>query len=183
MTRPLYFLIAIASILATSSRHISSSPARRQPFHQHAHLRHVHRFPPDANRKILRRENTNAIADDAGEIAAVVANDDTAMGNTTDPPICGQYGFRCIDDQSFQICELTDIDGEREDANVPHECPDDLVCNEDDNAFCSPRFKIENMEPPSTGRRCESEKFKRDVAVAAKPFECQAYGMFPGENR
>ena len=44
---------------------------------------------------------------------------------------CGQYGFRCVEKTSFEICNEPDSD-ER------HNCAKETVCDEDNPAYCSP---------------------------------------------
>lgn len=108
----------------------------------------------------------------------------TDAATTTEPPpiLCGQYGFRCIDDQYYQVCPLTDINGHREEPNIVHECQEELVCDEDNNAYCSPRLQLVRMADPPE-RRCEVGKFKRQDGYSSNAtavFQCEGYGMFPG---
>lgn len=96
------------------------------------------------------------------------------------PVVCGPNGFRCLDDRYFQVCAWTDIDGQIEEPDVVHECPEEMVCDEDNNAYCGPRMLLipigGSVEPGD--RRCET-KFKREERHRA--FECEAFGMFAGK--
>lgn len=97
------------------------------------------------------------------------------------PIVCGPNGFRCLDDRYFQMCAWTDIDGQVEEPDVVHECPEQLSCDEENESYCGPRLFLVQIggagEPGD--RRCET-KFKREEGRRA--FECEAYGMFAGES-
>ncbi|CAD7089849.1 unnamed protein product [Hermetia illucens] len=59
-----------------------------------------------------------------------------ANGSTSTLPPCGQYGFRCFDSKTFQICAINE---DPEDANQEvHECREGLICDEDNPAYCTP---------------------------------------------
>lgn len=173
-------------------------PALQQPFEddQHPeeiyarHHRNNHRHTNDNHPRnaIEIRRDERAEQDEAASSTELVA-----------PVICGQYGFRCIDDRYFQVCSLADLDGNLEEPNVVHECAEDLECDEDNNAFCSPRFKYMEVAPPKAqSSGCEG-KFKRqenqlnsqqlqqqqqsrvvNATGAKEAFRCDSFGMFPG---
>lgn len=60
----------------------------------------------------------------------------TQFPSTTEP--CGEYGFRCIDSKTFQICALIDMDGNIDDPDDFHECANGTNCDEDNPAYCTP---------------------------------------------
>ena len=51
---------------------------------------------------------------------------------------CGPYGFRCIDETSFQVCAYPDFDGQIDEPETVHECHEDYSCDEDNPAYCTP---------------------------------------------
>lgn len=50
---------------------------------------------------------------------------------------CGQYGFRCHDIKSFQICTYPDSNGHTESPEIIHECHENTICDEDNPAYCT----------------------------------------------
>lgn len=58
---------------------------------------------------------------------------------------CGQYGFRCVDSESYQICGLTDLDGMTDAPEIIRKCLDHNVCDEDNIAYCTPLDRMENI--------------------------------------
>lgn len=57
---------------------------------------------------------------------------------------CGQYGFRCVDSESFQICSYVDLDGQTEAPEIVRKCLDHNICDEDNPAYCTPLERIGN---------------------------------------
>lgn len=72
-------------------------------------------------------------------------------------PKCGQFGFRCTDSSTFEICSEPDSDGNT-DPPIMRQCPLETRCNEDESTYCSP---IE-VEPQRIGR---SLKRKEHIKV------------------
>lgn len=60
----------------------------------------------------------------------------TPMPSTLEP--CGENGFRCIDENTFQICALIDMDGNIDDPEEFHECSNGTNCDEANPAYCTP---------------------------------------------
>lgn len=60
----------------------------------------------------------------------------TQLPSTLEP--CGENGFRCIDDNTFQICALIDMDGNIDDPEEFHECSNGTNCDEANPAYCTP---------------------------------------------
>ena len=53
---------------------------------------------------------------------------------------CGQYGFRCVEFTTFEICNEPDLDGNVEPDEV-HHCPSETICDEDNPSYCSPELE------------------------------------------
>lgn len=77
---------------------------------------------------------------------------------------CGQYGFRCVDVESFQICTYPDLDGLTDAPEAIHKCFDHNVCDENNPAYCTPverpEYVIESKE--KTNQKCQ-KKFSRNI--------------------
>lgn len=114
--------------------------------------------------------------------------DDDTTAEPTMPEVCGQYGFRCLDDRSFQVCRYTDIDGHTEEPQEPHQCADDMICDEDNIAYCTPKFKLGDAMPgkgtidrrPCNGLRDTNQVRLRTARNSSIAFECHEFGLFPG---
>jgi hypothetical protein len=50
---------------------------------------------------------------------------------------CGQYGFRCVDEKTFHLCDAEDEDDVINREKDVHECEETTLCDEDNPAFCS----------------------------------------------
>lgn len=130
------------------------------------------------SRKQNNKKNIRSI-DNGGE-------DDSTVEPSL-PEVCGQYGFRCIDEQSFQVCRYTDIDGQTEEPQAVHQCQEDMICDEDNIAYCSPRFRLADAIPgsggtierrPCTGLQDADQAQLRRARNTSSEFECQEYGLF-----
>lgn len=79
---------------------------------------------------------------------------------------CGQYGFRCVDSESFQICSYPDLDGLTEAPEIVRKCFDHNICDEDNPAYCTPLDRKENeitVQVQSNGK-CPKKVFgKRSI--------------------
>lgn len=66
---------------------------------------------------------------------------------------CGQYGFRCIDPKTYEICPGPPLDDDypTKEEPIEHVCGDGLNCDEDNPAYCSP------MESSLTTQRSTNE--------------------------
>lgn len=67
---------------------------------------------------------------------------------------CGQYGFRCIDLKTFEICPGPPLEDDYavKEEPVEHVCGDGLICDEDNPAYCTP------MEASMTTPRPEKKE-------------------------
>lgn len=74
---------------------------------------------------------------------------------------CGQYGFRCVDTESFQICALTDLDGLTDGPEIVRKCLDHNVCDEDNPAYCTPLDRIENGKSEKSNGQCQKKVFSK----------------------
>lgn len=74
---------------------------------------------------------------------------------------CGQYGFRCVDTKSFQICTYPDLDGQTEPPEMIRKCLDSNVCDEDNPAYCTPLDRIENEITVKPSGTCQKKVFGR----------------------
>jgi len=72
---------------------------------------------------------------------------------------CGQYGFRCVDVESFQICTYPDLDGVTDAPEVVHKCMDHNLCDEDNPAYCTPVNKEENETKEKTKGKSQNKIF------------------------
>lgn len=81
---------------------------------------------------------------------------------------CGQYGFRCVDVESFQICTYPDLDGITDAPEVVHKCLDHNVCDEDNPAYCTPLDKTENESKEKPTEKCEKKIFGKRSQVSQK---------------
>lgn len=61
----------------------------------------------------------------------------SSSSDTEVKKLCGQYGFRCVDETSFEICNEPDLDGNL-DPNEVHFCAKETMCDEDNPVYCSP---------------------------------------------
>lgn len=132
---------------------------------------------------------------------------------TEAPKHCGQYGFRCVEKHSFEICNAPDSDGYLDPDEV-HNCAKDTACDEDNPAYCSPEdesfFKVgscrsirnannmklalhddidnEENEPDlttivSTTDKDELNNCEEEKYTEAPAFECEAQGFFAGMDK
>lgn len=96
---------------------------------------------------------------------------------------CGQYGFRCVDSESFQICTYPDLDGLTEAPEIVRKCFDHNVCDEDNPAYCTPLDRPENVITIQPNGKCQKKVFnKRNSAgnylrKANVPMMGNAYGF------
>lgn len=74
---------------------------------------------------------------------------------------CGQYGFKCTDPMTFEICSEPDSDGNL-DPPVVRQCPLETRCNEDDPSYCS---ATENSDDCPNKIRRNLKKHKEDMEV------------------
>lgn len=65
------------------------------------------------------------------------SNGSSSTGDVQPATPCGPYGFRCIDQRSFQLCAFRDISGQTERPDTVHECQDHNVCDEESQSYCS----------------------------------------------
>lgn len=131
----------------------------------------------DAGKKSCK-DKGDAHADDGKD-----KEPDEIKPTTEPPPPCGEYGFRCLDAHTYQVCAYTDIDDETEDAAETHECPEDMECDETIQEYCTPLTPMPSFN--TTQHTCDQRKRKRmqpeDADDAMSGFQCTSFGMFPGE--
>jgi hypothetical protein len=72
---------------------------------------------------------------------------------------CGQYGFHCVDSQTFEICGIPNEDGNG--STDTRQCPLETRCNEDDPTYCSPTEGDHNCNR----KLRSSKKHRKDVEV------------------
>lgn len=72
---------------------------------------------------------------------------------------CGQYGFRCVDPESFQICTYPDLDGQTEAPEIVRKCLDHNLCDEDNPAYCTPLDRTESAAKPNG--KCQKKGFSK----------------------
>ncbi|KAJ6640362.1 hypothetical protein Bhyg_13112, partial [Pseudolycoriella hygida] len=70
---------------------------------------------------------------------------------------CGQYGFRCVDTESFQICSFPDLEGVTEAPETIHKCLHQSVCDENNIAFCTPLEQTENFVTAKEKGKCHKK--------------------------
>lgn len=63
---------------------------------------------------------------------------------------CGQYGFRCTNSHEYVICETPNEVDDNAMPIITHPCPKDMLCDEDNESFCSLPF--DEMYPIVMGR-------------------------------
>lgn len=74
---------------------------------------------------------------------------------------CGEYGFRCVNQREYEICDQSLSLSEQESNNtdthliITRSCLEDMRCDEENPAYCSP--------PETDATRCDSSKDKRYV--------------------
>lgn len=120
---------------------------------------------------------------------------------------CGENGFRCVDEKSFQVCALIDMDGIVDDPEEFHECGNGTICDEANPAYCTPieydfqlnehhNFNEDEREPRevnydedvvtemietttvlTTTTTEENEESCTDSSAAS--FDCESLGFFP----
>lgn len=138
-------------------------------------------IPKNLVRNHIERNHRNAALNEDGD------NNDSTKEPTL-PEVCGQYGFRCIDEQSFQVCRYIDIDGQMEEPQAVHQCQEDLICDEDNIAYCTPRFRLADSMPgtgtierkPCTGLLDLDPAQLRKARNISKEFVCKEFGLFAG---
>lgn len=86
---------------------------------------------------------------------------------------CGQYGFRCVDSDSFQICTYPDLDGQTDAPEIVRKCMDNNLCDEDNPAYCTPRERMEFEITVRPRPKCEKKMF-RERSVAGNIFRKMA---------
>lgn len=74
---------------------------------------------------------------------------------------CGQYGFRCVDSESYQICTYPDLDGQTEAPEIVRKCLDHNQCDEDNPAYCTPSDRIENESATKSNGKCQKKVFSK----------------------
>lgn len=121
-------------------------------------------------------------------------DDDDVTDGPELPEVCGPYGFRCLDENAFQVCRYTDIDGQTEEPQTVHQCREDMICDEDNIAYCSPRFRLADISIGTGGgdrRPCEgrSKRGRPHLSVIVPgsrnqtaEFKCRQYGLFAGKE-
>lgn len=103
--------------------------------------------------------------------------------STEDSEHCGQYGFRCVDSESFQICTYPDLDGQTEAPEIIRKCFDHNVCDEDNPAYCTPLDRIENEITVRPNGKCQKKDFGKRrssgnyLRKANVPMTGSSYGL------
>lgn len=105
----------------------------------------------------------------------VSSSSNQQIQSTENKEHCGQYGFRCVDRDSYQICTYADLDGVTDAPEIVRMCLDNNVCDEDNIAYCTPLDLKESgviVKPPKIkygeenfGKRSSSGIFSRKTDV------------------
>lgn len=95
---------------------------------------------------------------------------------------CGQYGFHCINSHEYELCLTTDEVEDNVLPSVTHTCPQDMLCDEENESYCSlpdeDRDSLiligkSNGKCPAMKDILKSSDISRAVAVKDEPYVSQ----------
>lgn len=88
---------------------------------------------------------------------------------------CGPLGFRCISETSYQICGDIYSDGETDLPEKDYNCNDGLICDEENQSYCS------TNEPRIIKRNDDDDNFSisEDFITEIPEYACSSPGYYP----